>query len=213
MGYQTHDIPYTEPAGALLKPQVEPHEIADHDNASGTAQGVDKGVERGREKGEMAIGRASEKVTAARGPGEGTTDQATDGTSLAAPTSSPNDEDTAAKGPGKGPMDQTADGMSLATPPDSTVDVQDGTQTQRCTNGTCTGQQHDASVHGEGHCVRAQPPNGIIDDLGRHVNNLGRHVDNLGRHVDDLGRCIDDLGRHVEPSTSARPPSTPLEGE
>ncbi|KAF9238401.1 hypothetical protein BU15DRAFT_75341 [Melanogaster broomeanus] len=106
----------TGPAGTSCNPQVEPHEIADSDNE---AQGVNEGVERGREKGERAIGRASEKVAAARGPGEGTTDQGADGTSLAAPASSPNNEDTAARGPGKSATDQTADGVSLATPASS----------------------------------------------------------------------------------------------
>ncbi|KAF9236929.1 hypothetical protein BU15DRAFT_63546 [Melanogaster broomeanus] len=37
-----------------------------------------------------------------------------------------------------------------AEPPDGTADAQDGTQTQRCAKGTRTGQQHDASAHGEG---------------------------------------------------------------
>ncbi|KAF9230148.1 hypothetical protein BU15DRAFT_83988 [Melanogaster broomeanus] len=216
----------TRPAGASCNPQVEPHEIADSDDASRIAQGVDKGGERGHEKGEGATGRPSEKV-AARGPGESPTDQGADGVSLAAPASSPTNsphEDTAAKRPGEGAMDQTADGVSLAVPasspnehgvetstdettnettappsmplegerdslttsgstrvysegaepPDDAADAQGATQGPRYTDGTRTGQQHDASAHGEGRCARAEWPSSMHE---RHGCTTSSHAD------------------------------------
>ncbi|KAF9238989.1 hypothetical protein BU15DRAFT_74954 [Melanogaster broomeanus] len=64
--------------------EVEPHEIAGSDNARVEGLEVNNRVDKGER-------RASEKVAAARGPGEDATDQTADDMSLAAPASSPND--------------------------------------------------------------------------------------------------------------------------
>ncbi|KAF9235231.1 hypothetical protein BU15DRAFT_65063 [Melanogaster broomeanus] len=178
----------TEPAGASHNPQVELHEIAGSDNARAPASSPND----------------DPRQHAARGSGKGATDRTTDGTS----TDETTNETTAPLSmPLEGERDSQATSGSMrahsegAEPPDGTADTQDGTQTQRYAKGTRTGQQHDASAHGEGRCARAEWPSSVHERNSCTMSGSTRVPEGI----------IEDLGGRAESSTSDRPPSAPLE--
>ncbi|KAF9231074.1 hypothetical protein BU15DRAFT_82861 [Melanogaster broomeanus] len=178
--YHTHVAPNETPPNAL-KPT--PHDRMPHDErSSGEGQGVAGSECEARDNDEEA--RRAEtpmhKTTAPPSmPLEGERNsQATSG-------------DTRAHSEG-------------AEPPDGTADAQEGAQTQRHMNSTHAGQQHSASVHGEGRCVWAERCTSTHE-----WNGCTRSSD---AQVPD--RIPEDPGGHAKPSnTPDRPPSTSLEGE
>ncbi|KAF9245749.1 hypothetical protein BU15DRAFT_70819 [Melanogaster broomeanus] len=185
---------------------TQPPGRATRDNGpagSDDARGEGREVSNRVDKGER---RASEKVAAARGPGEDATDRTADGTS----TDETTNETTAPPCmPLEGERGSQATSGSMrahsegAKPPDGTADAQDGTQTQRCAKGTRTGQQHDASAHGEGRCARAEWPSSMHERNSCTMSGSTRVPEGI----------IEDLGGRAESNTSDRPPSAPLEGE
>ncbi|KAF9230255.1 hypothetical protein BU15DRAFT_83863 [Melanogaster broomeanus] len=109
--------------------------------------------------------------TAARGPGESTTDQTADGVSLAVAASSPNEHGVETS------MDETTnvDTNEIAAPPNHTARVQNHqTAPRTCRtvprprvhNNTCTGKRHDTSAHGKGRCTQAERPGSTHEQHG-----------------------------------------------
>ncbi|KAF9231208.1 hypothetical protein BU15DRAFT_68528 [Melanogaster broomeanus] len=192
----------TEPAGASHNP---PGRAA---RDSGQRQCEGREANNRVDKGER---RASEKVAAARGPGEDAMDQTADGMSLRASMPLEGERDSQAT---SGSTRAHSEG---AEPPDGTADAQDGTQTQRCAKGTRTGQQHHASAHGEGCCARAEWPSSVHERNSFTMSGSTRVPEGIIEHLGgraEPSMIVEDPGGRVKPSTQAdRPPSTPLEGE
>ncbi|KAF9230478.1 hypothetical protein BU15DRAFT_69165, partial [Melanogaster broomeanus] len=217
----------TEPAGASHNPQVELHEIAGSDNA------------RGERPTTELMRRASEKVAAARGPGEDAMDQTADGMSLRASqlpraarmmthttTSQQGDrtsmdettnEITAPLSmPLEGERDSQATSGSTrahsegAEPPDGTADAQDGTQTQRCAKGTRTGQQHNASAHGEGRSRKSLKGS---SKTWVDAPSPARQIDPQAHRSSPTQDCRRPGRTRQAQHAGRQTPSTPLEGE
>ncbi|KAF9231713.1 hypothetical protein BU15DRAFT_68118 [Melanogaster broomeanus] len=191
----------TEPAGGSPKPQDESHESTDqnrqrpssphNETAASAPPSVPFEGERESEvkkgKDERLKRRDSEKVAAARAPGENTVDQGADGVSLAPPASSLN---------GHG-VETSTDETTNTTAATPSMPLEGERDAQRRTSGTRTGQQHGTNVHSEGHSARME----------RHASC----TTNGGPRVPD--GIVEDPGGHVKPHMPGKPPSILLEGE
>ncbi|KAF9239630.1 hypothetical protein BU15DRAFT_61857 [Melanogaster broomeanus] len=215
-----------EPAGRSPKPQVEPHEIVSSDDARGEGREVNNRVDEGER-------RASEKVAAARGPGEDATDQGADGISLAASASSLRNE-TTARGAGESTTDQTADGVSLAVPGSSPNEHGVETSVDETTNVNMNETAAPPSLPFEGerdnqatsgntrvHSEGAEPPDSTADaqdgTQAQRCTNGMRTAKDTAREQNSPAACTSGTAAQQvdasSPATRQPDPRAPLEGE